>query len=105
MSFVGSASGRKCYYWSRDAAAAIGQCVRYLDVLHDQASSVQMMRDHPEMVAWHPRAIVVIGRTGDWSDAQHRDLRALNNRLHGVTVMTYDHLLAQGDRLVEILDG
>ncbi len=70
-------------------------------MLHEVASNG--LRDHPEVVAYHPRAIVVIGRSIRWEEARLRALHGLNRRLSGITVMTYDHLLAQGERLVEML--
>jgi hypothetical protein len=89
------------YYFSSELSNAIGQCHRYLDVLHEEAA--QGLRDHPEIVAYHPRAIVVIGRSANWPEEQHRALHGLNRRLNGITVMTYDQLLAQGERLVQML--
>lgn len=58
------------YYWSADVSRAIGQCHRYLDVLHDVAANG--FRDHPEIVAYHPRAITVIGRSNGWESTQLR---------------------------------
>lgn len=94
-------SARRSYYFSQDVSKAIGQSHRYLDVLAEVA--VTGLRDHPEIVAYHPRAIIVIGRSRDWTDDEHRALHGLNARLAGITVMTYDHLLAQGERLVGML--
>lgn len=91
----------KNFYFSADVSKAIGQCHRYLDVLHEAAA--KGLRDHPEIVAYHPRAIVVIGRSRNWNEDRLRALHGLNRRLSGITVMTYDHLLAQGERLLEIL--
>jgi sirohydrochlorin ferrochelatase len=89
------------YYFSADVSKAVGQCHRYLDVLHEVAA--EGLRDHPEIVAYHPRAIIVIGRSGDWDDSKLRALHGLNRRLSGIVVMTYDQLLAQGQRLIDIL--
>lgn len=89
------------YYFSSEVSKAIGQCHRYIDVLHEAAA--QGLDDHPEVVAYHPRAIIVIGRSADWSKEQARGLHGLNHRLSGIVVMTYDQLMAQGERLVEIL--
>jgi len=89
------------YYWSADVSRAIGQCHRYLDILHEVAANG--LRDHPEIVAYHPRAIIVIGRSNDWQASQLRALHGLNHRLTSVTVMTYDQLLAQGERLLSIV--
>lgn len=91
----------KNYYFSSELSKAIGQCHRYLDVFGEEA--VVGLRDHPEIVAYHPRAIIVIGRSKDWSLDQQKALHGLNARLSGITVMTYDHLLNQGERLVQML--
>lgn len=89
------------YYFSHDASKAIGQCHRYLDVLQEVAG--QGLRDHPEIVAYHPRATIVIGRSIGWNEDKLRALHGLNHRLSGINVMTYDQLLAQGERLIEML--
>lgn len=91
----------KNYYFSSELSKAIGQCHRYLDVFSEEA--MVGLRDHPEIVAYHPRAIIVIGRSIDWSPEQQKALHGLNARLSGITVMTYDHLLNQGERLIQML--
>ncbi|MFF7099996.1 Shedu anti-phage system protein SduA domain-containing protein [Streptomyces nigra] len=93
----------KCWFWSRDVSMAIGQCHRYLDALHEAAA--RGLRDHPEVVAYHPRAILIIGRSHDWSEDQVKALHGLNARLHGISVMTYDQLLAQAEQLLSTLRG
>jgi len=89
------------YYFSADVSRAIGQCHRYLDILHEAAS--KGLLDHPEIVAYHPRAIIVLGRSAGWKHDKLKALHGLNRRLSGVTVMTYDQLLTQGERLIEML--
>jgi len=89
------------FYWSLDAAKAIGQAARYIEVLHDEAR--RGLRDHREVVAYYPRALIVIGRSTGWGNDEYRGLRILNDRLDGITVMTFDQLLAQGERLLEIV--
>lgn len=96
-------SSHRNYYFSTEVSKAIGQCHRYLDVLHEEAA--KGLRDHPEIVAYHPRAVIVIGRSRAWDEDQHRALHGLNRRLTGITIMTYDHLLAQGERLIEVLSA
>lgn len=46
----------------------------------------------------------MIGRSKGWSENKLRALHGLNRRLSGVMIMTYDHLLAQGERLIETLN-
>jgi hypothetical protein len=91
----------KNFYFSEDVSKAVGQCHRYLDVLHDFAD--KGLLDHKEVVAYHPRATIVIGRSHDWSEEQQRALHGLNRRMNGITIMTYDHLLAQGERLIDMM--
>jgi Domain of unknown function (DUF4263) len=90
------------FYFSSEVSQAIGQCHRYMDVLHEEAATG--LRDHPEIFAYHPRATIVIGRSDGWEEKQFRGLHGLNCRLSGISVITYDQLLAQGVRLLEMLE-
>ena len=45
----------------------------------------------------------MIGRSNGWTEDQEHALHGLNRRMNGISVMTYDHLLAQGERLVEMM--
>jgi hypothetical protein len=91
------------YYFASDVSKAIGQIHRYMDVLHEVAANG--LRDHPEIVAYHPRAIIVAGRSIGWQPDRLKALHGLNSRLNGIMIMTYDQLLAQGERLVDILSS
>jgi hypothetical protein len=88
------------FYLSAEVSKAIGQCQRYLDVFQEEA--LKGLRDHPEVVAYHPKATIVIGRSVGWSEAKTKALHAHNRRLNGITIMTYDHLLSMGERLLNI---
>lgn len=90
------------WYWSAQTAKSIGQCHRYLDTLHRNAQH-GLMPDRPEVVAYHPRAVIVIGRSHDWNPDQLRALHGLNSRMHGINVMTYDQLLARCEALLQQL--
>lgn len=86
--------GHHNWYWSAHTAKAIGQCHRYLDTLHRAAENGL----HParrDIVAYHPRAVIIIGRSNDWDAEKLRALHGLNSRMHGITVMTYDQLVSQ----------
>lgn len=91
------------YYFAAEVSKAIGQCHRYLDVFAEEASTG--LRDNREIVAYHPRATIVVGRSNDWNEEQHRALHGLNSRMSGMTVLTYDHLLQQGRRLINMLQN
>lgn len=94
-------SSHRNYYFSMDVNKAIGQCHRYIEVFQEAAA--KGLRDHPEIVAYYPKAILVIGRSKEWTDDEHKALHGLNNRISGIKILTYDHLLMQGERLVQML--
>lgn len=89
------------YYFSAEVSKAIGQCHRYLDILHDHAANGLL--DHPEIVAYHPRATIIIGRSIEWPEDKTRALHGLNQRLRSIKVMTYDHLVAQSEGILSSL--
>lgn len=93
-------SGHKQYYFSREATKAIGQCDRYLNVFSDVAR--KGLIDEPDIVAHHPRAIIVIGRSTDWDIEKKRAFHSLNSRLHGITLMTFDHVFEQATQMLKI---
>ena len=78
--------------------------VRYLDVLHDEVG-VGGLRDSPEVVAYHPRATIVIGRSHECPDEQHRALHGLNRRVADISVISYDHLLAQARATLDLVEA
>lgn len=88
----------RTFYFSAPTSKAIGQVHKYIDKLHDVAR--EGLAGYPHIVAYHPHARIVIGRSHDWSDEKTRALRGLNDRLHGVAIMTYDHLLAQAQQVL-----
>jgi hypothetical protein len=49
-----------------------------------------------------PRGLVIHGRSNDWGDSEWQAFRLLNDELHGIQVMTFDHLLAQAKRAVTL---
>lgn len=89
------------YYFSEDASIAIGQCHRYLDVFHRAAE--KGLDDAEDIISYHPRAIIVMGRSVTWDEKKRKALHGLNQRLHGVSIMTYDCLMTQGERMLQIL--
>lgn len=91
------------YYFSADVSKAIGQCHRYLDVFSEEAANG--LRDNREIITYHPRATIIIGRSNNWNEDQHRALHGLNSRMNGISILTYDHLLQQGRRLIDMLQN
>lgn len=96
-------ASHKSHYWASEVSRTVGQTHRYLDALHEAAAAG--LRDHPEIVAYYPYGTIIIGRSNEWSEARLRALHGLNARLHGIRVITYDHLLEQARRALAIMSS
>jgi hypothetical protein len=93
----------KSYYFSADVSKVLGQVHRYLDNLHRRVGMLGLT-DHPELSVYHPRGTIVIGRSHDWDVRKSEALHGLNSRLNGITVMTYDHLVARAESVLAALE-
>ena len=89
------------FYFSSRVSKAIGQVDRYLENFAEYAS--RGLLDSPEVVAHHPVATIVIGRSDSWAPECHRALHGLNSRLSNIQIITYDYLLSRGERILEIV--
>jgi len=96
-------STHRDFFFSRHVSMAIGQCHRYLDVFSEAAS--KGLLGHEDIIAYHPTATVVIGRSWGWDKDKIKALHGLNSRLNDIKVVTYDYLLAQGESLVDYLSN
>ena len=63
------------------------------------------LRGFESIVAYHPEATIVMGRMNDWCEDKNKALHGLNARLSGIRIITYDHLLAQGESLINYLSN
>lgn len=91
------------WVWCGGVSAAIGQVVNYLEEMSRLRLEIERGIKNNyrlDVVIIRPRAIILIGRSDDWSEAQKHALRKLNSFLHDIEVVTYDGLLARAERLV-----
>lgn len=94
--------GRKNYYLSAATAKAIGQCQRYLEVFTDEAKNG--LRDNNQIVAHHPSAVIIIGRSHGWPIEKVKALNGINSRLNGIKIKTYDDVLAEAKASLRFLN-
>jgi hypothetical protein len=80
---------------------AIAQAANYILQAEKQVSDTDFVQLHG-VVPLKPRGLVVHGRSDGWTDTEWRAFRLLNDNLHGIQVMTFDHLLAQARRTVRL---
>lgn len=92
----------RTHFFSSDVSKAIGQVHKYMDRL--QRLARDGLPNNPHIFAYHPRAYIVIGRSNNWPHNKLEALRGLNERMHGIDVLSYDHLLARAKTLLANFD-
>jgi hypothetical protein len=80
---------------------AIAQTSNYIHQAEKQVSNTDFLETHG-VKPLKPRGLVVHGRSHTWGEDEWASFRLLNDNLHGIQVMTFDHLLAQARRAVDL---
>ena len=94
---------------SKELKESLAQTMDYLD---DYARRYPDVYYQDEIETYKPKGIIVIGRSGEKdsekSPKQVRDLRRskrqLNSYLHGIEIWTYDDLMLNAERVIELLE-
>lgn len=80
---------------------AMAQVSSYILQAEKHVSDTDFRKTHG-VTPLKPRGLVVHGRSHDWGEVEWEAFRLLNDTLHGVQVMTFDHLLAQAKRAIDL---
>lgn len=96
-------SSHNNYYFSKEVSKAISQVINYSDIFESVAE--QGLHRHEEIKAYYPKSIIVVGRSNHFNQEQIRALHALNGRLTGIEIKSYDDLLLQAKNLLAVLKG
>lgn len=81
---------------------AIAQGTNYVAEAEAEIDSKIWDETHDGIPPLKPKCLVVHGRSNEWGDVEKRAFRLLNDSLHGVSVITFDHLLIRAEQLVEV---
>jgi antiviral defense system Shedu protein SduA len=97
-------------YWYRgkflvphaELRGAISQLSGYILQAEKQVGSSDYIKDHQGVVPLKPRGVVVHGRSHTWEEAHWSAFRLLNDELHGIQVITFDHLLQRAKKSLDM---
>jgi len=92
-------ASHKTFYPSAELSRALAQAMHYLQVI--QGHRLQLV-ELVKIPVLRPTITIVIGRSDDWDAAMKEQLRILNSTLLNIKVLTYDHLLAMGNNILEL---
>lgn len=109
LPFWASAAGKRYKYRNKfliphaSLQGAIAQTTKYILQAEKQVDSKEYIQDHAGIVPLKPRGLVIQGRSNDWGVEEWEAFRLLNDELHSVQVLTFDHLLKQAERMLAVM--
>jgi hypothetical protein len=93
------------WYWSKATTIAVGQVVNYLNEIDRLCLEIEReikIKYERDVSVLKPRAYILIGTTTGWDKIKKEALRKLNHSLHGIEVLTYNHLIQRGESYIKI---
>ena len=109
LPFWATASGKRYKYRNKfliphsGLQGAIAQTTKYILQAEKKVDSDEYISDHGGIIPLKPRGLVVQGRSNDWGKEEWEAFRLLNDELHSVQVITFDHLLKQAERMLVVM--
>lgn len=89
---------------NRELEYAITQARNYIFETEKEIDSRSWAEDHDGIFPLKPRGLIVFGRSNTWNDEDICAFRLLNDSLHGVTVITFDHLLSRAEQIIKLFN-
>jgi len=83
-----------------DLVKAITQSAHYIYEVEREANSNKFRERVGGIKTIKPRCVLIFGRSYDWNEEQKECYRILNSNYHNLTILTYDHILERGKRIL-----
>jgi hypothetical protein len=83
-----------------DLVEAVTQATNYIYEVEREMNSDKFLERIGRIPVVKPRAVLIFGRSDDWTPDQKKAYRLLNASYHNLTVLTYDHVLERAKRML-----
>lgn len=90
---------------SGDLRGAMTQATNYIFQIEKKFSDVDWQRENDCKAPVKPTCTIVLGRSENWDIEENTQFRLLNDSLHGVSIISFDHLYNRAERLLKILEN
>lgn len=87
---------------SDELRGSISQARNYIFQLEKEVSNHEWIVDK-KCVPIKPSCTIIIGRSKSWKELEKTEFRLLNDSLHGIKIITFDHLLNRAENLLNII--
>lgn len=83
---------------------AITQGSNYIYETEREMDSRSWAETHDGIYPLKPKCLIVHGRSNDWGDLESMSFRLLNDRHHGISIITFDHLILRAKQALELFN-
>ncbi len=90
---------------SEELKGSIVQANNYIFQIEKKFSDLDWCRKNKCETPVKPRCLVVIGRSSHWNIEEKTAFRLLNDSLHGIEIITFDHLYQRANRILSSLEN
>jgi hypothetical protein len=89
---------------SEELKGAVTQATNYIFQVEKKFSDPDWCRENKCETPVKPKCTVIIGRSTEWSIEEKTAFRLLNDSLHGIDVITFDHLYNRAEKILDSLE-
>lgn len=89
---------------SEELRGGITQASNYIFQLEKRFSDPDWCRRNKCEAPVKPCCIIIFGRSNKWEIEEKTAFRLLNDSLHGISIITFDHLYSRANRLLESME-
>lgn len=89
---------------SEELKGAITQATNYIFQVEKRFNDTDWCRKNGCNAPVKPKCTVILGRSDDWNIEEKTAYRLLNDSLHGIEVITFDHLYNRAEKILKSLE-
>ncbi len=87
---------------SSDLIKAIVQCANYIEILENEANSINTRSRLGGAAISKPNCMLVFGRSNNWGEEEYKAFRLLNSTINKINIISYDMLLLRAKNLMGV---
>ena len=83
---------------------SISQASNYIFQVEKRFNDPDWCRKNNVETPVKPTCTIIFGRSNDWGIEEKTAFRLLNDSLHGINILTFDHFFSRADRLLNVME-
>jgi len=91
--------------YSEELKGSITQSINYIFQVEKRFSDPDWCRHNKCETPVKPKCTIILGRSDNWQLEEKTAFRLLNDSLHGIEIITFDHLYSRANRILNSLEN